>query len=189
MATAAALFETSLGVCGIAWSARGVVGLKLPDADPARTRERLRQRHRCGFDAPVPASVQRAIGGVQRLLHGERVDLRDVPLDLGAVPERHRDVYALAREIPAGSTVTYGEIAVRLGDPLLARTVGQALARNPIAIIVPCHRVLAAGGRSGGFSAAGGVQTKLRLLAIEGARPAGPADLFGDSESGSAPSA
>ena len=100
------------------------------------------------------------------------------PPDLESVPALHRRVYEAARAIAAGATLTYGDIAARLGDPLLARTVGQALARNPIAIIVPCHRVLAAGGRSGGFSAGGGVQTKLRLLAIEGARPFNEPDLF-----------
>ena len=91
-----------------------------------------------------------------------------------ALPEFNRKVYAIARTIPPGETLTYGEIAERLGDKLLARAVGQALGENPIPLIVPCHRVLAAGGKSGGFSAAGGVVTKLRLLTIEGAAPGGP---------------
>lgn len=186
MATAAGatLFPTALGRCAIAWSARGVLGLQLPEVDPARTGERLRRRHACAFGTPVPAAVQRAIDGVQRLLQGEHIDLRDVALDLEGVPTLHQRVYVIAREIPAGTTATYGEIATQLGDPLLARTVGQALGRNPIAIIVPCHRVLAAGGRSGGFSAGGGVHTKLRLLAIEGARPGGARDLFSGEDDG-----
>lgn len=179
-ASGATLFTTALGACGVAWSVRGVLALQLPEADPARTRERLLHRHACSLARTVPEPVQQAIGGVQRLLSGERVDLRAVPLDLDAIPEPHQRVYALARAIPPGATTTYGDIALRLGDPLLARMVGQALARNPIVIIVPCHRVLAAGGRSGGFSAGGGVNTKLRLLAIEGARPTEARDLFSD---------
>jgi methylated-DNA-[protein]-cysteine S-methyltransferase len=186
VAAGASLFNTALGECAIAWSTRGVVGLQLPEADPARTCERLHRRNACAFDAPVPAAVRRAIDGVQRLLQGERIDLRDVALDLTNVSALHQHTYAITREIPAGATATYGEIAGRLGDPLLARTVGQALARNPIAIIVPCHRVLAAGGRSGGFSAGGGVHTKLRLLAIEGARTSGTFDLFSSMEHGAA---
>jgi methylated-DNA-[protein]-cysteine S-methyltransferase len=177
-AIGASLFDTALGWCGIAWSERGVLGLQLPEGDPARTRERLRRRHGLTSDFESPVPVQRAIEGIQRLLRGERVDLSSVPLDLESVLPLHRRVYDVARTIPAGATLTYCDIASRLGDPLLARAVGQALARNPIAIIVPCHRVLAAGGRSGGFSAGGGVRTKLRLLAIEGARPATGPDLF-----------
>jgi methylated-DNA-[protein]-cysteine S-methyltransferase len=168
----------------MAWSARGVLGLQLPEVDPARTGERLWRRHGCALGAAVPTAVQQAIDGVQRLLQGDRVDLRDVALDLEDVPTLHQRVYAIARDIPAGATATYGEIATQLGNPLLARTVGQVLGRNPIAIIVPCHRVLAAGGRSGGFSAGGGVHIKLRLLAIEGARPGGARDLFSGGDDG-----
>jgi methylated-DNA-[protein]-cysteine S-methyltransferase len=111
----------------------------------------------------------RAIEGVVALLSGEKRDLSAIALDTTEVPEFHRRVYAVARAVPPGSTITYGEIATRLGDPTAARAVGQALGRNPFALIVPCHRVLAAGGNAGGFSASGGATTKLRLLAIEGA--------------------
>ena len=177
-AIGACLFNTALGWCAVAWSDRGIVGLQLPEADQDRTRDRLRRRHGGSLNAEPPPSVQRAIDAVQRLLEGQRVDLADVPLDLQQVPALHQSVYAIARTITAGATLTYGDIAARLGDPLLARAVGQALARNPVAIIVPCHRVLAAGGRSGGFSAGGGVSTKLRLLAIEQAPPHDEPDLF-----------
>jgi methylated-DNA-[protein]-cysteine S-methyltransferase len=97
---------------------------------------------------------------------------------MDAVPEFPRRVYEVARTIPPGGTLTYGEVAARLGDARLAREVGQALGRNPFAIIVPCHRVLAAGGMPGGFSASGGVATKMRLLSIEGARAASQLGLF-----------
>jgi methylated-DNA-[protein]-cysteine S-methyltransferase len=113
--------------------------------------------------------VRRAIAEITRLFTGEPVDLTWVPLDDATVPERHRRVYAATRAIPPGSTLTYGAIARRLGDATLARTVGEALGHNPFPILVPCHRVLAAGGRTGGFSARGGTETKMQLLRIEGA--------------------
>jgi methylated-DNA-[protein]-cysteine S-methyltransferase len=111
-----------------------------------------------------------AITRIQALLTGARDDLADLPLALEGVPEFHRQVYAVARAIPPGEVLTYGEVARRIGEPGAARAVGQALGRNPFAPVVPCHRVLAAGGRSGGFSAEGGAATKLKMLEIEQAR-------------------
>ena len=113
-----------------------------------------------------------------QLLKGEAADLADIPLDLEAAPEFHRKVYEVARTIPPGRTMTYGEIARRLGVPHESREVGQALGRNPVAIIVPCHRVLGADGKMGGFSATGGVSTKRRMLEIEGAPEVGAGPLF-----------
>lgn len=118
--------------------------------------------------------MRRAVDDIVGLLGGEARDLRYVEIDIHGVPEFNRRVYAIARTIPFGATLSYGEIAERLGDRMLAREVGQALGQNPMPIIIPCHRVLAAGGKIGGFSAPGGADTKLRLLAIEGAQPGGP---------------
>ena len=133
--------------------------------------------------------MQRALDGIVALLRGEASDLSAVALDMERVPPFHRRVYEAARTIPPGATLSYGEIAARLGAPGSARAVGQALGRNPFAIVVPCHRVLAAGGKVGGFSANGGVTTKLRLLSIEGARANGSAALFdGDGALGFDPS-
>jgi methylated-DNA-[protein]-cysteine S-methyltransferase len=173
-----ALFDTAIGACAIVWSDAGVCGFLLPHADATRTRTRVTQRFAGAREAEPPRAVQQAIDGVSALLRGERVDLSTVPLDLERVPEFNRRVYDIARAIPPGHTLTYGEIAERLGDPLLARSVGQALGANPIAVIVPCHRVLAAGGRAGGFSAPGGVDTKRRLLEIEQARIGDEPSLF-----------
>ena len=100
------------------------------------------------------------------LLRGEARDLSAVPLDMEGVSEFDRRVYEIARSIPPGRVLTYGEVASRLGINN-ARAIGQSLGRNPIAVIVPCHRVVAADGRLGGFSANGGASTKRRLLAIE----------------------
>lgn len=164
-----ALFETALGRCGIAWSERGVAGVQLPEASDAVTRARLRRRHPHAREGALSAHARRAIEGMSALLRGERVDLGDVELDMDGVAPFHRQVFELARGIPAGTTSTYGEIAARLGDPGSARAVGEALARNPFPMVVPCHRVLAASGKLGGFSAHGGAATKRRMLIIEGA--------------------
>jgi len=167
-ATAFALFDTALGVCGIAWNDGGLVGVHLPAHDAAATRTRLEQKFRGARESEPSADVARTIERIVALLCGERVDLSAVPLDMTGIDKFDRDVYVAAREIPAGDTRTYGEIAKRLGRPEAARDVGVALARNPFAIVVPCHRVVAANGKTGGFSAGGGVATKLKLLGIEG---------------------
>jgi O-6-methylguanine DNA methyltransferase len=176
-----ALFDTAVGRCGIAWGERGVVGVQLPESSAAATRARVRKRFGDARESPLPKPLKSAVADIVALLRGEKRDLSKIDLDMDGVPEFHRRVYVAARGIPPGSTVTYGEIAKRLGEPGAARAVGQALGRNPFAIVVPCHRVLAAGGKSGGFSAKGGVGTKLRMLAIEGARvsePSPPLGLF-----------
>jgi methylated-DNA-[protein]-cysteine S-methyltransferase len=174
-----ALFDTVIGWCGAAWSERGIVGVQLPEGGEQATRSRLRRRFPDAGEALPPAPVQHVISQIVALLDGERPDLRQAVLDPAAVPDFNRCVYDVARSIPAGSTWTYGEVAERLGDRSLARDVAQALGQNPFPIIVPCHRVMAAGGKTGGFSAPGGVRTKLRLLSIERAQPGGPA-LFAD---------
>ena len=173
-----ALFETAIGPCGIAWGERGVAGVQLPESSEARTRARLRRRFPDAPETPPPAAVQRAIEGIVALLEGERRDLAEVALDMDGVPAFERDVYEVARTIVPGATLTYGEIAARLGAQGDARAVGEALGQNPFPIVVPCHRVLAAHGRTGGFSANGGIATKLRLLSIEGARTSSAPTLF-----------
>ena len=171
------LFATAIGCCGIAWSERGVAGVDLPGRNNIATRNRLLRRFPTARQAVPSAAAQHAIDGIVALLEGEPRDLADVTIDLRDVPDFNRRVYEVARTIRPGATLSYGEIAARLGDRNLAREVAQALSQNPCPIIVPCHRVLAAGGKSGGFSAPGGVATKLRLLTIEGAQPDG-ATLF-----------
>jgi methylated-DNA-[protein]-cysteine S-methyltransferase len=183
-----ALFETAIGACAIAWSDAGVVALQLPEADEKRTRARLLKRWPHAQEEAPPLGVERAIGGIVGLLSGKAADqgavaldtvaLDTVALDMERVPGFDRQVYEVARTIAPGETLTYGDIAARLGDPAAAREVGQALGRNPFAIIVPCHRVVAAGGKTGGFSANGGVDTKLRLLEIERARLGREPTLF-----------
>ena len=169
-----ALFETAIGWCGIAWSARGVAAVQLPERSEAATRDRLLRRVPGACDGAPPAQVQRAIDDIVALLGGERRDLNHVTIDIGTAPDFHRRVYDAARRIPAGVTLSYGEVAEGLGDRHLARDVAEALSQNPCPIIVPCHRILAAGGKPGGFSGPGGVATKLRLLTIEGAQPEQP---------------
>jgi methylated-DNA-[protein]-cysteine S-methyltransferase len=165
-----ALFETAIGACGIAWSDAGIVSVQLPERNEEAARARLARRCADGREMMPPTEVQRAIDAIVSLLDGESVDLSFVTLDMESVPDFHRRVYEVARTIRPGATLSYGEIATRIGEPGSARAVGQALGRNPFPIVVPCHRVLAAGGRTGGFSARGGTKTKLTLLAIEGAQ-------------------
>ena len=164
-----AIFETAIGGCGILWSGRGINGVQLPMGSEDKTRARIHQRHSDLVETQPTADVQRAIDGIVELLAGKPNDLAEVVLDFDSVPEFNRGVYEIARRIPPGQTLTYGDIARRLGGVELSRDVGQALGRNPCPIVVPCHRVLAAGGKPGGFSANGGVVTKLKMLAIEGA--------------------
>jgi methylated-DNA-[protein]-cysteine S-methyltransferase len=169
-ATGYALFDTAVGRCGIVWGAHGLLCVQLPAARPSETRARLLQSFPDAVASPPPPVVQRAVDRIITLLRGEAADLSQIPLDMTGCPPFHRRVYELAREIPTGATLSYGELAARLGSPGSARAVGQALGRNPFAIVVPCHRVLAAGGKVGGFSAPGGTTTKLKMLRIERAQ-------------------
>jgi methylated-DNA-[protein]-cysteine S-methyltransferase len=164
-----AIFDTAIGPCGIVWGERGISGVQLPMGSEDKTRKRIRQRNGEIPEAEPTPEVRRAIVAIVELLAGKPNDLSDVVLDLQGVPEFNRGVYDIARTIPPGKTMTYGDIAKRLGGVELSRDVGQALGHNPCPIVVPCHRVLAAGKKPGGFSARGGVDTKLKMLAIEGA--------------------
>jgi len=161
------LFETPIGRCGIAWGPGGIRLLQLPEGRESATRARVRERVKGVREGEPPEFVQSAVAAITRLLSGEAVDLSELALDMDAVPPFHRRVYEQARRIPPGSKLSYGELALQLGTPGSARAVGQALGRNPFPIVVPCHRVFAANGKLGGFTANGGVSTKLRLLALE----------------------
>ena len=184
------VFDTPVGPCAIAWGQHAIAGIALPHAGAARTRTRLLRRLPDAREALPPPAVQKVIAAIVALLHGELIDLSWVALDMDPIPAFDRRVYEIARTIPPGATRTYGQIAEQLTLTLprsretqesgqgLAREVGQALGRNPFPIIVPCHRVLAAGGKAGGFSARGGIATKLRLLSIERARTSDAPTLF-----------
>jgi methylated-DNA-[protein]-cysteine S-methyltransferase len=162
------LFDTAIGRCAIAWSVRGVLCVQLPEATVRETRTRIQSRYPGAREQTPPHAAGRAIDGIVAVLNGERRHLDEVELDMTNVPPFHRRVYQVARTIAPGSTCSYGQIAKHLGVPGAARAVGQALGRNPFAIIVPCHRVLASSGKLCGFSASGGIATKARLLTIEG---------------------
>lgn len=172
------LFDTALGRCGIAWGERGVVAVSFPETSEAKTRARLLRRPASTAEASPPADVQQTIDLIVALIQGEPSDFGAVMLDLEGIPEFNRRVYAIARQIAPGETRTYGEIAKQLGGVSESRAVGQALGQNPFPIIVPCHRVLAANGKTGGFSAPGGVDTKLKLLSIERHHSRGERTLF-----------
>jgi methylated-DNA-[protein]-cysteine S-methyltransferase len=164
-----ALFDTPLGRCAIAWSECGIAAVELPGSDDAATRRRIARTHPQAEETTPPADVAAAIDAIVRMLDGAPDDLAALALDMDGVPEFHRKVYDAARAIPPGETRSYGEVAAALGEPGAAQAVGRALGRNPFPIVVPCHRVLAANGALHGFSAPGGIETKRRMLALEGA--------------------
>jgi methylated-DNA-[protein]-cysteine S-methyltransferase len=172
-------FPTALGDCSIAWQGDSVVATRLPDARAADTGRHLAARTGATRGEPPPV-ILHAIASMTALLEGERTDLTFIACDIRGIDPFAAKVYAATRAIPAGETSTYGAIAAQLGDKRLARSVGLALSRNPLPIIVPCHRIVGANGRLTGFSAAGGVATKLRMLAIEGAELDGAPRLFDD---------
>ena len=175
------LFTTAIGVCGLAWGERGVIGVQLPQAQEAQTAARLVKRFPMAARAEAPPRpITQIVADIVALLTGEPVDLTGVALDEDGLPAFDRAAWAVARTVPPGETITYGQIAARLGDPNAARAVGRAMGANPFPIIVPCHRVLGADGRMGGFSAAGGVEAKARLLSIERARIDAAPLLFED---------
>ena len=163
------IFETASGFCGIAWNNVGITCLRLPMKSAAAA-ERILRRRAPGAEpgAPTPAAAH-AIAAVKRYFEGEKTDFSGLKLDLGEQGAFFNQVYAAARRIGWGQTTTYGALAKELGaGPEAARDVGQAMAKNPVPLIIPCHRVLAAGGKIGGFSAPGGSATKLRMLELEG---------------------
>ena len=162
------VFDTAIGTCGVAWSARGVTRIQLPAANRTATERLLRMRAAGAAAETPPPPIAELIASLRQYFAGERVDFSAVTVDLSAdVEELHRRVYDVARTVDWGHTVTYGDIARGLGQPD-AREIGQALSRNPVPIVVPCHRVVGSGNKLGGFSAPGGQATKERLLALEG---------------------
>lgn len=168
------VFDTAIGHCGIAWTATAIAGTRLPETAV----EDIQRRYGEAKLSQPPVFVHEAIDRIRHLLTGEADDLQSLPLDMADITDLNRRVYAITRAIPPGKTRTYGDIARELGDPLFAQAVGQAMGRNPWPIIVPCHRVLASGGKAGGFSAPGGVDTKFRILAIEQANIKQEGSLF-----------
>ena len=165
------VFATASGFCGIAWNDAGITRFQLP-AKSADAAERMLLRRAPGARPGVPpAAVSEAVAAAKRYFEGEETDFSQLQLDLDGQDDFCQRVYAAARRLKWGQTTTYGALAKELGGgPEAARDVGQAMARNPIPLIIPCHRVLAAGGKLGGFSAPGGAASKKHMLGLEGVR-------------------
>ena len=174
-------FDTAPGTCAVRWTDAGLASVRLPSARTAGL-------PRIGETAQLPEPVRAAIEGIVAVLDGAAIDLGFVDLDERGIDPFRRSVYAATRTIPPGSTVTYGDIARAIGEPRAARDVGAALASNPFPIVVPCHRVVGAGGKLTGFSAPGGLATKRRMLELEGAPGYGQQQLFGDDAAVAMPS-
>jgi methylated-DNA-[protein]-cysteine S-methyltransferase len=171
------LFDTAIGACGIAWSARGLVAVQLPESDEATTEKRLVKKSHSTGAAELPSMMVALIADICKYLAGERMDFSAVPVNLEGIDDYRRTLYEAMRAIGYGVTTTYGDLAKSLGatDWEGARHVGEAMGKNPVPVVIPCHRVLAAGKKIGGFSAYGGAKTKEKLLALEGVRFDSPA--------------
>lgn len=164
-----AIFETAGGHCGIAWNDVGITRFQLPTSDAGATERNLLRRLPDAKPAEPAPQIAEVVRMVQRYFDGEQVDFSGLTLDLGEQDDFFIRIYAAARHLGYGKTTTYGALAKELGaGPEAARDVGQAMAKNPVALIIPCHRVLAAGGKIGGFSAPGGSTAKQRMLELEG---------------------
>jgi methylated-DNA-[protein]-cysteine S-methyltransferase len=161
------VFETKLGFAGIAWSDDGIVRFRLPDPDRDAACKAIAAK---GEEAEPPPAIDEIVAHAQRYFSGERIDFSNIGLDLSSIDPLRRSIYDALRQVSFGQTVTYGELAKRAGvtAPQAAQEVGVAMARNPVPLIIPCHRVLAAGGKLGGFSAPGRTETKEKMLALEG---------------------
>jgi methylated-DNA-[protein]-cysteine S-methyltransferase len=162
------IFDTGIGRCGIAWGYSGVIGVQLPEAREIETRKRLFQLYPDARELRAPKNVEIAIQAITALLRGVAADFSDVTLDMTGIHPFNQRVYELTRAIPRGETRTYGDVAARLGAPGTVNSVAQAISKNPFLIIVPCHRVLEAGGYADEISPHGGTISKRRLLSIEG---------------------
>lgn len=171
------MFATAIGDCGIAWNSELVVATQLPETTSEVAAARLSRRFQSTLGEP-PVFIQKAIESIKGLLAGEKCDLTNIKCDFSGIESFAVKVYQIARTIPVGETQTYGDIAAELGDKQLSQAVGRALGRNPLPIIVPCHRVIGANGKLTGFSAHGGIETKVKMLRIEGAQAAGSLGLF-----------
>jgi len=169
------VFETAGGFCGITWNDVGVTRFQLPTRR-AEEAERLLLRRAPGAEPATPTrEIAEAVAAVKRYFEGHEIDFSNIVLDLDGQDDFFKEIYAAARRVGWGRTTTYGALAKELGvGPLAARDIGQAMAKNPVALIIPCHRVLAAGGKVGGFSAPGGSASKVRMLALEGVRVGPP---------------
>jgi methylated-DNA-[protein]-cysteine S-methyltransferase len=174
------IFSTALGDCAIAWGEAGLVGVWLPMASAAALGARIVQKFPGAQEAEPTGAQADAVARIQQLLATGQADLSTIPLDFSRLAHFEREVYLVARQVPPGRTITYGEIARKVGQVSDSRRVGQAMGSNHWPIVVPCHRVLGADGKAGGFSAPGGLDTKLRLLAIEKARVGDDPGLFDD---------
>lgn len=169
------VFETAAGFCAIAWTGAGIARFQLPTPTAEATARALRRRLPDAVPGTPPSSVATVVDAAKRYFAGETVDFTDVALDLDGEDAFFRRIYTALRAVGWGRTTTYGALAKQLdAGPQGAQEVGQAMAQNPVPLIIPCHRVLAAGGKLGGFSAPGGSSTKIKMLALEGVRVGPP---------------
>lgn len=163
------IFNTAAGHCVIAWSQDAVCRFQLPVGTPAEAERFLLRRVQSAPGAEPSAFIRPVMDKVKAYFAGDHVEFADTVLDIESKNDFFSKVYSKVQQLPWGQVTTYGALAKELGaGPEAARDVGQAMAGNPVPLLIPCHRVLAAGGKLGGFSAPGGVNVKKRMLELEG---------------------
>jgi methylated-DNA-[protein]-cysteine S-methyltransferase len=169
--TAWTTFPTSFGICGVAWTHEGIIAFCLPEASEKQMRTRLKNIT-CNSESleALPSWIKQLIRKVKAHMAGDSQNFSDMPLNLNGTSEFQRSVYLAAQKIPSGNVITYADLAKAIGKPKAARAIGNALAKNPIPLIIPCHRIIASSGKLGGFSAPGGFKTKSALLHCEGVK-------------------
>lgn len=178
MGVAYTVFDTAVGRCAIAWGQNGVLGVQLADVREIETRRRLLRQFPEARELPPPADLQYFIDSIGIALRGQFAELSDIPLDMSDLSPFDCRIYEMVRRIPRGETRTRAEIATQVGSPGIVHSLAQALARNPFALVVPCHRVLESAGRIDGIPTNGGAMTRARLLSLEGALPSRGSTLF-----------
>lgn len=175
------LFDTAFGTCAIAWSELGLTRVQLPEATPAETESRVRDGGTLTAASTLPVFAEQALTALESYFQGVSVSLENLLLDESLVSEFNARAYRELRSVPRGKMITYGDLAQRIGQPSAAQAMGLAMSKNPWPVIVPCHRVVGANGKLIGFSAHGGVDTKLRLLTLEGTQFGASPGLFDDA--------
>lgn len=172
------LFDTDVGVCALAWNSSGLTGVQFPEASPEQTEARLSSRAGSVRATDLPDAIATCAQKMRDYFSGAETDFRDVALDMRGLSDFHVRVYTALRETGWGQATSYGALAAAVGEPGAARAIGAAMGANPWPLIVPCHRVLAANGKIGGFSAPGGRATKRRMLQLERIDADGAAPLL-----------
>jgi len=161
------VFDTAIGACGLAWTDKGLFQVQLPEASEVATELRLGRIAGAAWSDTLPKNIAECEARMRAYFEGDPATFTDIDLDMSRVNAFSARIYTALRKVGWGKTTSYGALARQIGDPHAARAIGAAMGKNPWPLVVPCHRVLAASGKIGGFSAYGGRATKRKMLQLE----------------------